>query len=152
MPCPLNPASWRRFARLISIWVIAGPYRLSERCGLLINESLFVAAVTLPCHTFSMERTKGSLAIWWISILSLQETVTKLSHFPVTRIWTPFLRMASTYFLQTGKSVESIANFCLNLRSIDFLERNFSGCLMEYVVAALSVRLIRYFKVSVEVN
>ncbi len=45
-----------------------------------------------------------------------------------------------------------MGNPCFFLRSIDFLDKYFSGFCKEYSVAALSFRLIRYFKVSPGVN
>lgn len=99
-------------------------------------------------HTFSVSRTKGRAAMRSTNAESLQDTVTKFSHLPVTTIFTPCLRISSTYLRHTGRSVESIGRFCLRRRSIAFSERNASGCSSEYVVAALSFRLMRYFKVS----
>ena len=99
-------------------------------------------------QTFSVFRTKGRAAIRSINAESLQDTVTKFSHLPVTTIFAPCLRISSTYLRHTGRSVESIGRFCFRRRSIAFSERNASGCSSEYVVAALSFRLIRYFKVS----
>ena len=65
MPCDLE-----------AIQAIANKYNLK----VIYDAALCV----IPFHTLSVECTKGNFAISSIRVLSLQETVTKLSHFPVT--------------------------------------------------------------------
>ena len=118
----------------------------------MITESRSVDIVGLSApgenHTFSVERTKGNAAMRSMKVVSLQDTVTKLSHFPTTTIFTPCLRISSIYLRHTGRSVESIGRFCFLRRSIAFSDRNFSGRFNEYSVAALSFKLMRYFNES----
>ena len=139
MACPVP---WIRhrgegLARLISIWVIADPIQAVRTLRIIDQRISLVTADTFSIPLF-VERTKGSFGYFIDQHTVIAGDCNEIipfssdKHGRLSFVW-------HLHTLYTGKSVESIASFCLNLRSMDFL-KELLRLLDGIRVAALSVR------------